>query len=80
MPALLLLLLDGQARADLRASADIGPFRLQLYCNGHSWLARRLTREGIDFAIADNAFVRIADFARAQAFADGLHPTCCIGT
>jgi hypothetical protein len=50
------------------------PFRLQVYCNGHSWLARRLTREGIDFATADNAFVRIADFARAQALADGLNP------
>ncbi len=37
------------------------PFRLQVYCNGHSWLARRLARDGIDFATADNAFVRIAD-------------------
>ena len=50
------------------------PFRLQVYCNGHSWLARRLTREGIDFATADNAFVRIADWARAQELADGLNP------
>ncbi len=50
------------------------PFRLQVYCNGHGWLARRLTREGIDFATADNAFVRIADFTRAQALADGLNP------
>lgn len=32
------------------------PFRLQFYCNGHSWLARRLTTEGIDFTMADNAF------------------------
>ena len=23
------------------------PFRLQFYCNGHSWLARRLTAEGL---------------------------------
>src|ERR1700738_5349764 len=23
------------------------PFRLQFYCNGHSWLARQLTAEGI---------------------------------
>ena len=50
------------------------PFRLQVYCNGHSWLARRLAREGIDFAAADNAFVRIADFARAQQLADALNP------
>jgi len=50
------------------------PFRLQVYCNGHSWLAKRLTREGIDFASADNAFVRIADFARAQELADTFKP------
>jgi hypothetical protein len=50
------------------------PFRLQVYCNGHSWLARRLLREGIDFATADNAFVRIADFERAQQLADTLNP------
>jgi hypothetical protein len=34
------------------------PFRLQFYCNGHNWLARRLTAEGIEFTTADNAFVR----------------------
>jgi len=50
------------------------PFRLQVYCNGHSWLARRLMREEIDFATADNAFVRIADFARAQELADTFKP------
>jgi hypothetical protein len=50
------------------------PFRLQVYCNGHSWLARRLMREDIDFVAADNAFVRIADFARAQELADTFKP------
>ena len=50
------------------------PFRLQVYCNGHSWLAKRLLREGVDFATADNAFVRIADFARAQQLADTFKP------
>lgn len=50
------------------------PFRLQVYFNGHSWLAARLRREGIDFATADNAFIRIADFARAQALADTFNP------
>jgi hypothetical protein len=29
------------------------PFRLQFYCNGHSWLARRLTAAGIGFTLAD---------------------------
>jgi hypothetical protein len=28
------------------------PFRLQFYCNGHSWLARQLTAEGIGFTAA----------------------------
>jgi hypothetical protein len=50
------------------------PFRLQVYCNGHSWLARRLAREDIDFATADNAFVRIANFGRAQELADTFKP------
>jgi hypothetical protein len=50
------------------------PFRLQVYFNGHSWLAARLRREGIDFATADNAFIRIADFARAQVLADTFKP------
>ena len=50
------------------------PFRLQFYCNGHSWLARRLAAEGIAFTMADNAFVRIADWPRAQELADGFSP------
>jgi hypothetical protein len=50
------------------------PFRLQFYCNGHSWLARKLTAEGIACATADNAFIRIADFARAQQLADEFGP------
>jgi hypothetical protein len=50
------------------------PFRLQFYCNGHSWLARKLTAAGIEFSLADNAFVRIADFARAQTLADAMRP------
>jgi hypothetical protein len=50
------------------------PFGLQFYCNGHSALARRLTREGIDFLQEDNAFLRIGDLARAQARADSFRP------
>jgi hypothetical protein len=50
------------------------PFKLQFYCNGHSWLARRLTAKGIGFTLADNAFVQIDDFPRAQALAEALHP------
>ena len=50
------------------------PFRLQFYCNGHSWLARRLTAEGIGFTAAANAFIRIDDWQRAQDLADRLSP------
>jgi hypothetical protein len=50
------------------------PFRLQFYCNGHSWLARQLDAEGIGYTMADNAFVRIADWERAQELADVLSP------
>jgi predicted transcriptional regulator len=50
------------------------PFRLQFYCNGHSWLARQLTAEGITFTAADNAFTRIADWQRAQDLADAFSP------
>src|SRR5438477_8814606 len=50
------------------------PFRLQFYCNGHSWLARQLTAAGIGFTLADNAFLRIDDWERAQTLANGLSP------
>jgi hypothetical protein len=50
------------------------PFRLQFYCNGHSWLTRRLIAEGIAFTAADNAFIRIDDWHRAQELADGCSP------
>ena len=50
------------------------PFRLQFYCNGHSWLAKQLAAAGIEFTLADNAFVRIADLERAQTLADSLRP------
>ncbi|HNK51809.1 MAG TPA: hypothetical protein PKX75_22675, partial [Nitrospira sp.] len=50
------------------------PFRLQFYCNGHSRLAHSLTTAGIDYAMADNAFIRIADWERAQQLADAFSP------
>lgn len=48
------------------------PFRLQFYCNGHSWLARELQKAGIQFALEDNALVRISDWKRAQQLSDGF--------
>lgn len=46
------------------------PFRLQFYFNGHSWLAQQLKKEGMDFDSLDNAFINIADFAKAQEISD----------
>lgn len=50
------------------------PFRLQFYCNGHSWLARKLTARGIGYTMTDNAFVRIDDWSQAQELADAFSP------
>lgn len=50
------------------------PFRLQFYCNGHAWLETQLAANGIAYAMADNAFVRIGDFARAQSLPDQFSP------
>jgi len=46
------------------------PFRLQIYFNGHNWLASRLRRTGLKFQMADNALVECADWKKAQALAD----------
>jgi hypothetical protein len=56
------------------------PFRLQFYCNGHSWLARQLTAAGVGFTLADNAFLRIDDWERAQASPTPSRPTTCIAS
>ena len=50
------------------------PFRLQFYCNGRAWLETRLAANGIAYAMADNAFIRIGDFARAQSLSDQFSP------
>jgi len=48
------------------------PFRLQVYFNGHNWLAGQLERRGIDFRLTDNAFLDIDDFATAQQIVDSM--------
>jgi hypothetical protein len=48
------------------------PFRLQVYFNGHNWLAAQLRKHGIAFTQIDNALVEIADWNKAQKLADGL--------
>jgi hypothetical protein len=51
------------------------PFRLQVYFNGHGWLARQLRQAGIAFETADNAFLYLADPGEAQRLADSLEAT-----
>lgn len=46
------------------------PFTVQVYVNGHEWLARKLRKAGIDFRQVDNAFVWLEDAAAAQRCAD----------
>jgi hypothetical protein len=48
------------------------PFPLQVYVNGHEWLARRLDRHGVRYCKRDNAFLQVSDLARAQQLADGF--------
>ena len=48
------------------------PMQIQVYVNGHEWLARKLSRHGIGYTKLDNAFLAVKDFRRAQAFADRL--------
>ena len=42
------------------------PCRLQIYFNGHNWLASQLRKRKIDYRLLDNAFVQIGDWERAQ--------------
>lgn len=46
------------------------PFLLQIYFNGHNWLASRLRCAGLKFQMADNALVECADWNKARALAD----------
>jgi len=48
------------------------PFRLQFYCNGHNIVAHQLVAHEIDFEMADNAFLTIADFAQANQLSAAL--------
>jgi hypothetical protein len=46
------------------------PFRMQIYLNGHHWLARQLDRRGIRHRLIDNSFVEIEEFQEAQRLVD----------
>jgi hypothetical protein len=46
------------------------PYVVQVYVNGHEWLARKLDKHGIAYEKIENAFVRVDNLTRAQRFAD----------
>ena len=46
------------------------PFTVQVYINGHEWLARKMTQHGIGYVQVENAFTHIDDCPRAQRLAD----------
>ncbi len=46
------------------------PFRLQVYFNGHHWLARHLDKAGIGYQMAENAFLSLDDVEGAQAIVE----------
>jgi hypothetical protein len=46
------------------------PYVVQIYINGHEWLARKLDAHGIGYEKVENAFVHVDDLRRAQRFAD----------
>ena len=46
------------------------PFTVQVYVNGHEWLARQLLKQHLGFVQQDNAFTQLDDADRAQRLAD----------
>jgi len=46
------------------------PFTIQIYLNGHEWLAYKLNQSGIKYGKLENAFLWIDDPRRAQRFAN----------
>jgi hypothetical protein len=46
------------------------PYTIQVYVNGHDWLARQMTGKRIGFCQRDNAFLQLDSPQRAQRLAD----------
>jgi len=46
------------------------PLPIQVYVNGHEWLARKLEQNGIRYSKLENTFLWIEDFPKAQKFSD----------
>ena len=48
------------------------PFTIQVYVNGHSWLAQEMLRRRLGFNLQDNAFTALDDPRAAQELADSF--------
>jgi DNA-binding transcriptional MerR regulator len=48
------------------------PFRLQIYFNGHNWLASKMKKKKMAYSMLDNAFDSIENYQQAQELSDGL--------
>jgi len=48
------------------------PLTMQVYVNGHEYLARKMDAAGLNYEAVDNAFVQLADATAAQRLADGF--------
>jgi hypothetical protein len=48
------------------------PCRLQIYFNGHNWLANMLSNEGIEYQMGDNAFLSLGDCEKAQEISNSF--------
>ncbi|MBZ5495093.1 MAG: hypothetical protein LAP85_01710 [Acidobacteriia bacterium] len=46
------------------------PMQIQVYVNGHEWLARKLDAHDVAYSKLDNVLVSVSDITRAQKFAD----------
>lgn len=46
------------------------PFTIQVYVNGHDWLARQMLHKRLGFVQRDNAFTQLDDPVQAQRLAD----------
>ena len=48
------------------------PMSIQIYINGHEWLARELDKHGLSYQRRDNVFLSLEDPKRSQQIADRL--------
>jgi len=48
------------------------PYTMQVYVNGHDWLAREMSRRKMGFVQCDNAFTQLDNPRKAQQLADGF--------